>query len=132
MPPRGPNLADVQFREMNAFPCESFVIPGTRGVRGDPGGSPSLLGAPLARHAAAERAGGPKQASGMCLARRARSRSSARAARATPPAPRINSLSRRLGREHRAEDHQGLKKSASKHAMAPLGSLSRELSILLK
>ena len=129
MPPRGPNLADVQFRETSTFPAESRLIPAVHATRGGPGGGSSLLGATPARHAPPERAAGANQASGTCLAPRARSKSSARAARAAPPRAPPSSLGRRLDREHRAEDNQGLKKSASKHAMAPLGALERELSI---
>ena len=64
---------------------------------------------------------------GMCLARRAPSRSSARAARAAPPTAPLSSLGRRLGRESGPEEHHGRSTGASKRAMA-LWGLSREIS----
>ena len=64
---------------------------------------------------------------GMCLARRAPSRSSARAARAAPPTAPLSSLGRRLGRESGPEEHHGRSTGASKRTMA-LWGLSREIS----
>ena len=64
---------------------------------------------------------------GMCLARRAPSRSSARAARGAPPTAPLSSLGRRLGRESGPEEHHGRSTGASKRTMA-LWGLSREIS----
>ena len=58
--PRGPNLAELQFREMSIFPGESCSTPGSQDARCGPGGILSLLGAMPARHAVPERAKGVK------------------------------------------------------------------------
>ena len=114
--PRGPNLADVQDREMSTFPGEFRCIPAVQSSWDITRASVGARGERGERDAAPERARGPKQASGMCLARRARSRSSARAARVAPPRARLSSLGRRLGRESGPEEHQGRSTGASKRA----------------
>ena len=115
---------------MSTFPGDYRGILGKQSSWGIIGASAGARGERRERDAAPERARGPKQASGMCLARRARSRSSARAARAAPPRARLSSLGRRLGRESGPEEHQGRSTGASKRAMA-LWGLSQESSRLL-
>ena len=116
--PRGPNLADVQDREMSTFPGEYRGTPAVQSRWGITRASAGARGERRERDAAPERARGPKQASGMCLARRARIRSNARAARAAPSSARLSSLGRRLGRESGPGEHQGRSTGASKRAMA--------------
>ena len=128
--PRGPNLADVQFREMSTFPGKFRSIPALQSSWGIARASAGAGSERRERDAAPERARGPKQASGMCLARRARIRSNARAARAAPSSARLSSLGRRLGRESGPGEHQGRSTGASKRAMA-LWGLSQESSRLL-
>ena len=77
---------------MSTFPGEFRGTPAVQSSWGITRASAGARGERRERDAAPERARGPKQASGMCLARRARSRSSARAARAAPPRARLSSL----------------------------------------
>ena len=106
---------------MSTFPGDYRGILGKQSSWGIIGASAGARGERRERDAAPERARGPKQASGMCLARRAPSRSSARAARAALPTAPLSSLGRRLGREYGPEEHQGRRTGASKRAMALWG-----------
>ena len=115
---------------MSTFPGEYRVTLGKQSMWGITRASAGARGERRERDAAPERARGPKQASGMCLARRARIRSNARAARAAPSSARLSSLGRRLGRESGPGEHQGRSTGASKRAMA-LWGLSQESSRLL-
>ena len=112
---------------MSTFPGEFHCTPAVQSIWGITRASAGARGERRERDAAPERARGPKQASGMCLARRARIRSNARAARAAPSSARLSSLGRRLGRESGPGEHQGRSTGASKRAMA-LWGLSRESS----
>ena len=107
---------------MSTFPGEFRSIPAVQSSWDITRASVGARGERGERDAAPERARGPKQASGMCLARRARSRSSARAARAAPPTARLSSLGRRLGRESCPEEHQRRSTRADNRTMGTLGS----------
>ena len=101
---------------MSTFPGEYRGTPAVQSRWGITRASAGARGERRERDAAPERARGPKQASGMCLARRARIRSNARAARAAPSSARLSSLGRRLGRESGPGEHQGRSTGASKRA----------------
>ena len=106
---------------MSTFPGEFQCTPAVQSSWGITRVSAGARGERRERDAAPERARGPKQASGMCLARRARIRSSARAARAALPTAPLSSLGRRLVRESGPEEHQGRRTGVSKRAMALWG-----------